>query len=176
MFWQSTDQQIKKIVGFLHEKNFKKEPFLAAMGQVISLSSELKALHNYERRYEYNLDSASSGDSSPCISDSERDNRYVMPNIHEVSDLLTEDVSADIDYGIEKLKEFKNKDVTLLFENIDGNMKTNRFLGFFRDVKANGYYAEKIVGLKDPRLILFRGRHAFLVTVTVKKPDCIIEL
>jgi len=176
MSWQAAEIQLRKIVGFFTNQNLKKETLIVIGGHQVSIASELKRLHNYERKYEYNLDSPSSGESSPCISDSERETRYVMPTVQEVSDLLTEDVAVDIDYAIDRLREFKNKDVTLLFENIDPNVKTNRFLGYFRDVKANGYYSEKILSLRDPRLIIFRGRYAFTVNITVKKPDCIVEL
>ena len=72
------------------------EQFAKAPGTLLSLSTQIKPLQTFEKRQEYQIETPTSGESSPCISDSEKDTRAQMPTMSEISDLLTEELSLEV--------------------------------------------------------------------------------
>ena len=72
-----------------------------------SLSNNFRALQNYEKKYDNFLDPPTSGESSPCISDTERQARIVVPNAKEVANLLTDEAFLEVTTDIEALKNMQ---------------------------------------------------------------------
>lgn len=170
------DTQIETFTRLLSQKSINIDPFTKAPGFLLSLSSQLKALSTFEKRHENQIDDPTSGESSPCQSDSERDSRYLMPSLDEVSEMLTDELVYDVDYSIERLKEYAEKGLTLIFEDFDPNFRKNTLIRYLRDIKVSDIISERILSVRDSKSLCFRGNNSFLVEFSVKKPDLVYDL
>jgi len=144
-------------------------------GNIHSLCSQLKALRDYKKNNDFYLDAPTSGESSPCQSDSERDSRIQMPSILDVCELLTDELSLDLDESPDKYRDTNGKSITLVFENFDINFRASRFFGLLKDIRVNGYSSDRIFSHKESKNVVFRESTSIIVDFIIKRNDLIFE-
>ena len=171
------NQQIQHFLQLAKSWPLNIEPFLKAppIGNVFSLSTQLKTLRDFEKRNELNLDEATSGESSPCQSDSERNSRAQMPSLLDVCELLTDELSLELDESLDKFRNISGKGITLLFENFDINFRIQRLYGFLRNIRVNDYSSDRIFSAEESRMIVFRESTSIIMDFSIKRHELLFE-
>src|SRR5690242_18337545 len=100
------DLQTQKFSKFVNDRSINTDAFTKGGTTLLSFASQLKRLSNFEKKVEYNIEDATSGESSPCHSDEEKQPRYLMPTQQEVAEVLTEELCLEVDYATDRLKDF----------------------------------------------------------------------
>lgn len=163
--------QLQNFSRLLTENAVNLDLYTKNTGAMLSLASQIKPLHTFEKKHESQIDAPTSGESSPCLSDSEMDSRVMMPTLQELSDLLTDELALEVDSAPEKFKGFHGREITLVFEDFDTGFQKNRFYRYLKETRYNNYISDKIAYPREMKSICFRGNNSLLVNICVKKAD-----
>jgi len=144
-------------------------------GNMYSISAQLKQLKTFEKRNECPVEEATSGESSPCQSDSEIETRSLMPDLQDVSNVLTEELSLEIDESLERLRDFNGKGISFVFENFDYHFRTHRLSGYIKDIRISGCHSDKILSIRNIKEIVFAGSSSYHVEFSVRRPELLYE-
>lgn len=174
MSLQALEEEGAKLRQFLKSQKVNLENFTSEAKQLVSLARDYLKIQTYERRSVLHIDPPTSGDSSPCISDKEIGNRVSQPGLQEVTDLLEDELSLETDSNLSKLVDYKNKTVYLLAMGETTKPGQERlFTNMMSRARVKNYTFDRILNYRDPKVIMYHGRYAYILEVYIKKSECI---
>ena len=128
MSWQSIKSSLQKCKKFIDDHNINYDQLIANTPiSIQSLAFQYKPLMTYEKKCDLHLDSGTSGESSPCYSETENELRVSAPTLLEVSELLLDENSLETESNLLQLNNFKGDKLTLLFENVKPSLELYEF-------------------------------------------------
>ena len=128
MSWQSIKSSLQKYKTFIDDHHINYDQLIANIPiSIQTLAFQYKPLLSYERKCDQHLDSGTSGESSPCYSETETELRVSAPTLLEVSELLLDEASLETESNLLELNHIKGDMITLIFENVKPSLELYEF-------------------------------------------------
>ena len=168
MAWQSTQAQIKRFSQFLEKQHINIKEYTEHPKHLLSINTQLPSLNITGKKVHSQLEEPTSGESSPCVSESGRKQRHVAPSVFDVRDYFAnEETFSEVDYNIEDLQE-SQRDISLLIEGLDASITIDRFLALMAEVRVYTYTVNCIFDTRKYKFLTFKGKRCLLLQIQIK--------
>lgn len=137
--------------------------------QVQTCSAFIKDLVTYEVRTNTNLDSATSGDSSACYSETEQQKRTPKPTLREAARVLIEENSMVLDPNYENIITSKVNKARLLITDISPTVTKRDFTEQLDRISYHRYDWEHYFKLLDFDLLFFNTKWSVKITLEIRR-------
>ena len=128
MSWQSIKANLQKCKAFVDDNHINYDQLIANNPiSIQTLAFQHKPLLSYEKKCDFHLDSGTSGESSPCYSETEYELRTSVPTLLEVSELLLDETTLETESNLLLLNNYKGEMMTLIFENVKPSLELYEF-------------------------------------------------
>lgn len=172
MSWDRLKAEIQKVSDTLKNQNINFQEFMEHPKQLLSLSSKLSPLKSCGKKNNFSIEAPTSGESSPCLSESGKTPRYIAPSVSDLTQLINQESFTELDYNIEKHNDSSEKDLImlLLIEDLDASITIEGFYSLLSEVKVNNYNHSDIFESKSPKFIKFKEKRCLSFKVKLKWP------
>lgn len=170
MLWQSVQCQIEKFSQILQNESANIEEFAEHPRHLTSLSKRLTPLKIIGTKADYYVEEPTSGESSPCLSESGKTRRYKAPSVLDMKKLTNNEDIIDLDYDIEKFANSGEKYTTLFFEGLNESMTVEELDLLMDGVKINNYEKSHIFALRNSKFLNYKEKRCLALKILVIQP------
>src|SRR5690349_9192964 len=112
MSWRSIQLETDKFSQILQQNQVNPEEYATQPRQLRSLAVQIKPLNIWEKQNSLQIQTPTSGESSPCLSDPGKKRRFNEPSVFDMNPFINDFEFSEVDYNIEKLKDREDKEAT----------------------------------------------------------------
>lgn len=172
MSWERLQAEINKVSKLFDTQKVNFQEYIEHPKQLLSLSTQFSPLKVCGKKNNFSIEAPTSGESSPCLSESGKTPRYTAPAVTDLHQLINKDKFTELDYDIEKYCDSTEKDSTLLIviEGLDESVTVETFYSLLSDVKVNNYNYNDIFDSRNPKFINFKDKKCLSLRVKLKWP------
>ena len=165
MEWNNLNSELKRYHQTTTTHKIDIQTLIDQSNYISSFSSQINALNTYEKRKEYHIEVHTSGESSPCKSESGKKARIVRPSIFDLNKLDIEEDYSDIDYDIEGIDESSGYDLNIVIEGLEKSFSEEQFVEIMNDVKLSSLPYQSIFTVKNIKFVNIRGKKCLLLWI-----------
>jgi len=168
MLWQDIQIQIEKFSQFVKNESVNIEEFTVQPKFPVSLSKKLAPLKILGSRSDFYLEAPTSGESSPCLSESGKTPRFNAPSVFDIQKTINHEEITDFDYDIEKISSSDAKCITLFIEGLDEFLTSEDLNSLMDEIKVGMYSKSDIFVITKSKFMKHKEKRCLALTIVLK--------
>jgi len=170
MSWQSLQTQFEKFSQIIKNESVNIEEFTEHPKNLLSLSKKISPLKMIGTRSKFYVEAPTSGESSPCLSESGKTPRFNAPSVLDIKGQINHEEIIEVDYDIEKISNSNEKYPTLFIEGLDEFITIDDFDSILEGVRILTYEKNDIFVTKKSKFLNYKEKKCLALKTLIKQP------